>query len=108
MLISLETVRRWAEKRRAGYVEAVLAAGRQRGGQVEISAAVLVALGRRFAMPQEVRLAGGVEQRETVCRACEWLDHAWPRCVHPNCGCPRSRGRLTPWLNVRRCPAGVW
>lgn len=48
------------------------------------------------------------DRHELICRACQFFLSEIERCMHPNCGCPRSDARAKPWKKLRRCPVKNW
>lgn len=45
-----------------------------------------------------------LQDREPICRACEWFSAAVERCCHPYVTCTSSPHRIRPWERLRSCP----
>jgi len=61
-----------------------------------------------IATDRTVKLS--LEQKEAICRSCptQWFHAYFERCLHPQCGCPRSEAGRHPWSKLKRCPQGHW
>lgn len=84
----------------------------------KVHARSVAALKQKAAVPKEEQLRDRsrilelreevLKQREEVCKACRFWFEEIGRCMHHNCGCPRSKDRLRPWAVLPVCPDGKW